>query len=64
MAKIPTGFVVTFDANGNPDTLRLEQTNIDPTGQASAQVCEYTLAAADITSINAVVANAQVACGI
>jgi hypothetical protein len=64
MAKIVTGFVITFDASGNPDTLRLEQTNIDATGQATGQECEYTLVAADVTGINAVITNAQAFCGI
>jgi hypothetical protein len=64
VAKIVTGLHVTFDENGNPQTVKLEQLNTDPTGQATAQECYYTLVAADITGVNAVITNAQAFCGI
>lgn len=64
VAKLPTGLHVTFDENGNPQDVKLEQVNNDPTGQSTAEVCYYTLVAADITGINAVIANAQASCGI
>jgi hypothetical protein len=64
VAKIVTGLHVTFDENGAPQDCKLEQLNTDPTGQATAQVCYYTFVAADVTSINAVITNAQAFCGI